>query len=190
MIDLRDLVYYLSLTAFFLVLNVLSLDTKRWSRGTHSAAYRRKAILSVVLVVANLVALNVWLFPLRGLRADLTGHREYSLSPVTRDLIRNLQEPLLMRGYFSEKTHPLLAPLVPTIRDMMREYEIASGGKVKVEIVDPREDEELEAEANQVYGIRPTPFRIAGRYEDSVINSYFDILIRYGDQTVVLGFAT
>ena len=187
-IDLRDLVYYLSLTAFFLVLNIVSLDSKRWSRSPRTAAYRRNVVLSVVLVVANLAALNAWLFPVPGLRADLTAQKEYSLSPATRDLIRSLQEPLLMRGYFSEKTHPLLAPLVPTIRDLMREYQVAAGGKVKVEIVDPRENEDLEAEANQVYGIQPTPFRIAGRYESSVISSYFDILIRYGDQSVTLGF--
>ena len=187
-IDLRDLIYYLSLTALFLVLNVVSLDSKRWSRGARTATYRRSAILSVLLVGANVLALNAWLFPVRGLRADLTAQKEYSLSETTRDLIRDLPEPLLMRGYFSEKTHPLLAPLVPTIRDMLREYEIASGGQIEAEIVDPRDDEELEVEANQVYGIRPMPFRIAGRYEDTIINSYFDILIRYGDQSVVLGF--
>ena len=187
-IDLRDLIYYLSLAAFFLLLNIVSLDSKRWSRSRRTAAYRRNVALSVVLVVTNLVALNTWLFPVPGLRADLTAQREYSLSETTRDLIRNLQEPLLMRGYFSEKTHPLLAPLVPTIRDMLREYEVASGGKINAEVIDPRENEELEAEANQVYGIRPMPFRIAGRYEESVISSYFNILIRYGDQSVTLGF--
>lgn len=187
-IDLRDLVYYLSLTVFFLTLNVVSLDAKRWSRGPRTAAYRRQLILTAILITANLAALNTWLFPQGGLRADLTADREYSLSPVTKDLIRNLQEPLLIRGYFSEKTHPLLAPLVPAIRDMLREYEIASRGKVQAEVVDPRENEEMEVEANQVYGIRPTPFRIAGRYESSVINSYFDLLIRYGDQHVTLGF--
>ncbi len=32
-IDLRDLVYYLSLAGIFLVFNVLSLDRKRWSRA-------------------------------------------------------------------------------------------------------------------------------------------------------------
>lgn len=187
-IDLRDLIYYLSLTGIFLTLNVLSLDSKRWSPGPHTAPYRRRFILTVVLVVVNLALVNVWLFPLGALRADLTAGREYSLSPVTRDLIRNLDEPLLIRGYFSERTHPLLAPLVPGIRDMLREYEVVSGGKVEVEIVDPSDDEELEAEANQVYGIRPTPFRISDRYEASIINSYFDILVRYGDQHVTLGF--
>ncbi len=192
-IDLRDLVYYGSLTALFLSLTVFSLDSKRWSRRAHAAnkaaaTYRRNAILSVVLVGANLLAANVWLFPIHVLRLDLTAQREYSLSPVTRDLIRNLQEPLLLRGYFSDKTHPLLAPLVPTIRDMLQEYAIASGGKIKVEVLDPKDNPELEAEANQTYGIRPVPFRISGRYEDTVINSYFDILVQYGDQSAVLGF--
>jgi ABC-2 type transport system permease protein len=188
-IDLRDLVYYLSLTAFFLLLNVISLDAKRWSRGPQTAAYRRQVILTVLLVAANLVALNTWLFPLAGLRADLTADREYSLSPTTRDLITNLPEPLLVRAYISEETHELLKPLVPEIRDMLREYEVVSRGKVKAEVVDPRNDEALEVEANQVYGIQPTPFRISDRYRDSIINSYFDILIRYGDQHVILNFA-
>jgi ABC-2 type transport system permease protein len=188
-IDLRDLIYYLSLTALFLLLNIVSLDARRWSRGPQTTAYRRQVLFTVALVAANLVALNTWLFPLGGLRADLTADREYSLSPVTKDLIRNLPEPLLIRGYFSEKTHPLLAPLVPTIRDLLREYQIASGGKIQVEIVDPHTNEEIEAEANQVYGIQPTPFRVQGQYESAIINSYFDILIRYGDQHVVLNFS-
>ncbi|HSJ52809.1 MAG TPA: Gldg family protein, partial [Anaerolineae bacterium] len=187
-VDLRDLIYYLSLTGIFLTLNVLSLDSKRWSRGPRTATYRRRVVLTAILVVANLALANAWLFPLGVLRADLTAGREYSLSPVTRDLVKNLDEPLLIRGYFSERTHPLLAPLVPGIRDMLREYEIVSDGNVEVEIVDPSENEELEAEANQVYGIRPSPFRVSDRYEASIINSYFDILVRYGDQHVTLGF--
>jgi ABC-2 type transport system permease protein len=128
-IDLRDLVYYLSLAVVFLALNIISLDAKRWSRGSQTARYRWQIVLTVVLVIANLVALNAWLYPLGSLRADLTAEREYSLSQVTRDLVADLQEPLLIRGYISERTHPLLAPLVPTIRDMLREYEIASNGK-------------------------------------------------------------
>jgi len=187
-VDLRDLVYYFSLTAFFLLLNVISLDAKGWSRGRQGAPHRRQVILTVILVAANLVALNTWLFPAAPLRADLTTDREYSLSPVTRDLLANLQEPLLIRGYFSEKTHPLLAPLIPTVRDTLREYQLASGGRVQLDILDPAKDPDKEAEANQTYGIQATPFQLAGRYETSIINSYFDILIRYGDQYQVLNF--
>ena len=187
-VDLRDLLYYLSLSGAFLTLNVFSLDNKRWGRGERTLRHRRVVVITTVLVVLNLVIMNVWMFPLSRMRVDLTEEREYSLSQTTRDLLGNLQEPLLIRGYFSEKTHPLLAPLVPRITDMLREYEVASGGMVELEIVDPAKDAEKEAEANQAYGIRPMPFQVAGRYETSIINSYFDILIRYGDQNVVLNF--
>ena len=189
-IDLRDLLYYLSLTGIFLTLNCASLRAKRWSTGERTRPYRRAVRITSILVVVNLVLVNVWVFPLRAqaLRLDLTESQQYTLSRTTRDLLSSLQEPLLVRGYFSEKTHPLLAPLVPEIRDMLREYDVAAGDKMELEIIDPAEHPELEAEANQTYGITPSPFQISGRYEQSVINSYFDILIRYGDQNVVLGF--
>lgn len=185
-IDLRDLVYYLSLAGVFLTLNIVSLDTKRWSEK--QVAYQNRVMSLLALVVLNLVAVNLWLYPLQGLRIDLTAQKEFTLSQVSRDLLDNLPEPLVIRAYVSERTHPLLAPLIPQIRDMLREYEIAARGRVTAEMVDPLSDPEIETEANQTYGIRPTPFQIAGRYEASVINAYFDILVRYGDQSTLISF--
>ncbi|PWH13647.1 MAG: ABC transporter permease [Ardenticatenia bacterium] len=187
-IDLRDLVYYLSLCGLFLMLNVISLDSLRWSRGAQTRTYRQTLLLTAVLVALNLGVLNIWLYPLKTARLDLTAQREYSLSPTTLALLNTLEEPLLMRGYFSERTHPLLAPLVPTIRDMLEEYRIASNGKVTVEIVDPLKDPEKGNEAVQTYGIQPTPLQIADRYGASVVNAYFDILVRYGDKYETLNF--
>ncbi|MFN8442492.1 MAG: Gldg family protein [Caldilineaceae bacterium] len=187
-IDLRDLIYYLSITGAFLLLNAFSIDTKRWGTGISSQGYRRNATLFTSLAAINLLVSNLWLTPLTGLRADLTQQKEYSLSPVTKQLLSGLQEPLLIRGYISEKSHPLLMPLRPYIQDLLREYQIAGGGKVTAEVIDPTTNPDLEAEANQTYNIRPVPFQVTGRYEASVINSYFDILVRYGDQDKVLNF--
>ncbi|MCE5208157.1 MAG: Gldg family protein [Chloroflexi bacterium] len=185
-IDLRDLVYYLSLTGIFLLLNTLSLDMPRWSKK--QKAYRVKSLISAGLIGFNLLAVNVWMYPLHGLRLDLTESKEYTISQVTKDLITNLDEPLLIRAYISKETHPLLAPLGPQVEDMIREYEIASNGMVQAEVLDPLDDPEAEAEANNTYGIKPSPFQVTGKNETSIINSYFDILIRYGDQSVTLGY--
>ncbi|HDK44049.1 MAG TPA: ABC transporter permease, partial [Desulfobacteraceae bacterium] len=187
-IDLRDVFYYVSLTTFFLVLNGISLDRKRWSSGANTRSYRRTVTTAAVLIALNLLAANIWLNKVNNARLDLTENHEYSLSQTTRDLIGNLPNPLILRGYFSEKTHPLLSPLVPRIKDMMREYGIASNGHIQVSFVDPKYNPKMEAEANREYGIKPVPFEVAGRYESSVINSYFNILVKYGDQHVVLGF--
>ena len=184
-IDLRDLIYYGSLSAFFLVLNVISIDSLRWSETATS--YRFTYLRTTALICLNLIAINIWIYPLYGLRLDLTAQKEFTISQTTKDLISTIPEQLLVRAYLSEKTHPLLSPLIPQISDMLREYEIASRGMLKAEIVDPITDPEIETEANQAYGIQPTPFQIAGRNESSIINAYFDILVRYGDQSIVIG---
>ena len=188
-IDLRDLVYYASLAVFFLGLNILSLDSKRWSRGAHLRAHRLNSSLGWALLGLNLLALNLLIAPASAARLDLTQHREYSLSDVTRNLLAGLNEPLLIRGYFSEESHPLLAPLVPRIKDTLREYELASKGRLELEFVDPIRNPELEREANQIHGIRPTPLQVNDRGGTSLVNVYFDVLIAYGDQSAALHFS-
>jgi ABC-2 type transport system permease protein len=186
-IDLRDLVYSLSLIGIFLTLNVYSLERGRWAGNPSNALHHRWSVLTALLV-ANMVLVNFWLAPIGVLRADLTEGRIYSISAATRSYLERLQEPLLIRGYFSAQTHPLLAPLVPQLRDLLSEYQVAGKGRVQVECIDPQENPELEQEAAEKYGIRPVPFQTASRYQTAVTNSYFDILIKYGDEFVTLGF--
>ena len=186
-LDLRDLYYYVSLGAAFLALNVYGLEVQRWARDGDRRRHRAW-LVGTGLLVANLLATNLWLASLTGLRVDMTEGRIYSISEATRAYLGRLQEPLLIRGYFSNQTHPLLAPLVPRMRDLLTEYEVAGGGKVRVEIVDPVDDPEVEDEANTKYGIRSVPFQVADRYQSSLVNSYFDVLLAYGDEYEVLGF--
>ena len=186
-IDVRDLAYYGSLMGIFLSLNVYSLERQRWAGNQSNANHRRWGVLTGLLI-ANCLLLNMWLAPIGIFRTDLTANQIYSISSATKSYLVRLQEPLLIRGYFSAQTHPLLAPLVPQIRDLLKEYEVAAKGRVKVEFVDPQEKPELEQEAGEKYGIRPVPFQTASRYQTAVTNSYFDILIKYGDEFVTLGF--
>ncbi len=186
-IDLRDLYYYLSIFGVFLVLNLYSLESLRWSTEGRKKRHTQWR-LAAFLVAANFIAANFWLGQLGWARADLTSGKIYSISDATRSYLRQLQEPLLIRGYFSAETHPLLAPLAPRLRDLLREYEVAGRGKVRVEIVDPLQQPALETEANQQYGIRPVPFQTATKYQAAVTNSYFDILVKYGDEHTALGY--
>src|SRR3546814_16550083 len=78
----------------------------------------------------------------------------------------------------SDLTHPLLAPLVPRLRDLMEEYEVAGAGRVRVEFVDPLQAPALEEEANRRYNIQPVPFQTTSKYQASVTNSYFDTIGR------------
>jgi ABC-2 type transport system permease protein len=186
-LDLRDLYYYASLVGIFLTLNVLALEWMRWAGNPSNSDHRRYALITG-LWVANFVAGNLWLAPVGSARADLTQGDIYSISEASREYLRQLREPLLIRGYFSAQTYPLLAPLVPRLRDLLTEYAQAGGGRVSVEFIDPKEEPELEQEATEKFGIRPVAFQTSDKYQASVVNSYFDIVIQYGDEFETLGF--
>ena len=186
-LDLRDLYFYASVMAVFLALNVYAVDAHGWAKDGNARRHgERRLVLG--LLAANVLVANVWLASVGFLRWDMTEGNQYSISEATRSYLRQLQEPLLVRGYFSAKTHPLLAPLVPQIQNLLTEYEVAGDGRVRLELVDPADDPEREDEANTKYGIRPVPFQIADRYQASLVNSYFDVLVQYGDEYEVLGF--
>lgn len=187
-LDLRDLAYYGSIIAAFLTLNTVLLKAKGWGRGPRTQTRRRNQRLLVGLVAVNAIALNLWLAPVASARVDLTEHDEYSLSDVTERVLGSLDQPLVIRGYFTEETHPLLAPLVPQIKDLLAEYKVVGGDKVRVELADPSTSEDVEREAQEKYGIKSFPFRFSDRRQQSVVNAYFHILLQYGDQFEVLTF--
>lgn len=186
-LDLRDLAYYGGIVAVGIALNVLLLQRLGWGSGARGRGRRAAALLSVGLVIANAIALPLWLHPVRHARIDLTQDGTYSLSSATKRILGGLDEQLLIRGYFSAKTHPELARLVPQIEDLLSEYEIAGHGKVRVEIVDPSGSDAATREAKERFDLEPTPLRLATATEKSVINAYFAVAIAYGDQTAVLG---
>ena len=59
-IDVRDLVYYLSIVGAFLTLNVYALERLRWA-GNASNRYHRQWGLLTALFAINFLAVNLWL---------------------------------------------------------------------------------------------------------------------------------
>ncbi len=188
-LDLRDIVYYGSLTAFFLVLNVFFLESERIDAQSSSGAVRNFMLVGLVaLVGANVVMANLWLTPIRSARIDLTENGDYTISGVTRDVLGELDEPLTIRAFVSERTHPKLAALVPRLRDSLSEYEIYGRGRVVVEMEDPATNEDLKQEITEQYSIRSVPMGVADNNSQSIVNTYFHIVITYGDEFEVLSF--
>jgi ABC-2 type transport system permease protein len=151
-------------------------------RGRHADLYLR-----VGLVAANLFLLNVLARPLSA-RLDLTQEKLYTISDVTRRTLAELPDRVELHGYFSEETHPKLAPLVPKIADLAEELRQIAKGKLEVSFVDPRTDEEAEKEAYRRFNVRATPFRLQSKYETGVRSAYFDLVVAFGDRFERLSF--
>jgi ABC-type uncharacterized transport system involved in gliding motility auxiliary subunit len=107
-------------------------------------------IALAVLFLAVVMLSNVGL---RGMRVDLTQNRLYTLSPGTRQVLAELNEPINLYFYFSReaaaKQAPLLMPYATRVREFLEELAARSNGKIHLRIVDPQpfsDDEDRAAE--------------------------------------------
>ncbi len=188
-LDLRDLVYYVSIAGFFLALNVYFLEAQRLDADGASGSAKNAAMVSALgLLALNVVFANTWMAPLSRLRVDLTERGDYTLSEVTKNTLKDLDEPLEITGFFSERTHKYLAPLIPQLEDFLEEYAVHGNGKVTVAFEDPLKDKALEQEINEQYGIKSVAFPVEDQNEQAIVNAYFNVLVKYGDKYEVLSY--
>ena len=109
----------------------------------------------VLLLAVSLIALNAAaaFFPFR---IDITKERIYTLSGGTKRILESLPEPVTIKFYYSESlpNTPLqLKNYARKVREVLEGYEGAGGGKLRLEIFDPKPDTEDEEWAYR-YGIQ------------------------------------
>ncbi|MFT3810690.1 MAG: Gldg family protein [Micropepsaceae bacterium] len=117
-----------------------------FARRRRTAAIAAIALGAVIFVAVNTAA-NVWF---RSARADLTDNGLYTLSDGTRNILRNLNEPITLRFYFSSEVtanFPTVRAYAERIRDLLAEYKSLAGGNLIVEEIDPQPYTEAEDNA-------------------------------------------
>ena len=103
---------------------------------------QRLTIVGVVLGIALFLAVNLLAGPtLRGVRADLTEQKLYTISQGTRNIVGGLEEDITLRYFFTRKLAQeeaeSLLPYADRVLEMLEQYEAASGGKITLEVIDP-----------------------------------------------------
>jgi ABC-type uncharacterized transport system involved in gliding motility auxiliary subunit len=107
---------------------------KKWTGK--KARFRRKALFTLLLVMGLTWAVN-GLAARHPLRWDLTQDKENSLSRESIALLSQLKEPVLARAFFINRLSPGQAAAA---RELLREFEIQSGGKFSFEFIDPEKE--------------------------------------------------
>lgn len=140
------------------------------ARGIESMSY--VLITLVVLVLANVV-----MHVVPPLRFDLTANRLYSLSDGSRNLVGDLEDDMEVTAYFTAELPAEFAATEIYVRNILAEYEAASGGNLHVRFVNPDDDEEREAAERD--GIQEVPHQLIRNDSVSVMNGYRGLVIRY-----------
>ena len=107
----------------------------------------------LIITVILLLAINAFTsISFKSARLDLTENKLYTLSQGTKNILATLDEPIILRLYFSEKlsvTIPALVNYGRRVRDLLEEYVAASNGMVKLIVADPEPFSEIEDQAVQ-----------------------------------------
>src|SRR5580698_5770576 len=123
------------------------------------------SVIGVIAVAAIVIGINMFADArFVDIRADLTQGKIYTLSKGTQQILDNLKEPITLRFFYSRllgATIPVYGTYADHVREMLREYESTSGGKVKVELYDPEPFSDTEDHA-VAYGLQGVPVDNAG----------------------------
>jgi gliding-associated putative ABC transporter substrate-binding component GldG len=135
-------------------------------------------LVGAVLVVINLLGLAIFH------RWDLTEGKIHSLSDFSKQVVRNLNDVLLIKLYFTEDLPAPYNANARYIKDQLNEYKAYSHGKLDIEIIDPVKDQK-EDEARGL-GIPAVQVNAIEKDKIELKRVYMGLAVLYEDKREVL----
>lgn len=136
----------------------------------NSKLFSRTGLLVLAAAFMLLVISIQWLFS--GARVDLTENRLFTISEGTQNIVSKLEEPVVLKFYFSRKETeglPAVRDYAKRVQELLEEYVAVSDGNLTLEVIDPIAFSEDEDEATS-YGLQGVPLNAGGA------NLYFGLV--------------
>jgi len=127
-----------------------------------------------ILILVNFFSYNFWW------RHDLTADQHYSISPATKNIIKNLPDVVNVKVYFSDNLPSQFMPLRQSLTDVLAEYHSYSKN-FKVQYVDIKDGSEAETA-----GIPKLQFNDYRQDKIEVVNGYMGLVINYRGKSEII----
>lgn len=134
-----------------------------------------------IVIIINLMSTKIFT------RLDFTQDERYTLSKATKDIIKNLDSPVTLTAYFSEKIPARAKGMKEDFEDILEEYASISGGNIVYEFIDPASDPKLEQEVMQ-QGIMPRNINVREKDKMTVQKIYMGVVVKKDDRSEVIAF--
>ena len=115
------------------------------------------ALAFVMVILLN----NLWF---SGIRVDLTENKLFTLAAGTREIVQDIDEPINLYFFFSEKASEDLTTLrayANRVRELLQEYALLADGKINLQLIDPEPFSDAEDRA-AAFGLQGVPVNSAG----------------------------
>lgn len=144
--------------------------------------------LQLLCVVVIIVSVNV-ISSRHFVRVDVTDDKVHSLDMSTRALVWQLDKPLNVKVYFTEGLQAPYNNHRSALVDKLEELRAYSQGWMTIDVIDPTNLKELEAEAKR-FGIEPIDYRFRDQNSTELRKVYMGAALVYGDKQEILPIIT
>lgn len=103
---------------------------------TKTTSKRRRDLTRYLLAIVALVMVNMLVYNYF-FRIDLTEDKRYSISPVTEQMLGNLQDEVFVEVYLEGDFPSGFKRLQQSVRETLDEFRIYANGNVRYEFYDP-----------------------------------------------------
>jgi gliding-associated putative ABC transporter substrate-binding component GldG len=145
----------------------------------------KTSVTYFILLVAGIVVLINILANRFFVRIDLTEDNRYTLSKATKNLLRNLEEPVTITAYVTRKLDPSFDYIRKEFEDILTEYHSVSKGMVMYEFKNPLKDEKAEQEAREA-GIAELQVQVRENDQFRAQKAYLGAVIKYSEESEVI----
>ena len=190
-IDTRDVLYFASVMALFLMATRMVLQSRMWNGWKKRKNLKRSHWLEMGVTVLIVVSVNVighYLYA----RLDLTSERRYTLSDSSKKLLKNIDEPVLYRVYLEGEFPADFKRLQNETKEMLNQFR-AYNRNISYEFVNPNDfgtDEERRVFFQKLAekGIQPTQIQVKsdGGVTTQVLIPAADVFYKGRETTVQL----
>ena len=132
----------------------------------------------IFLVLLNIAGYNTFF------RADLTGAKSYSLSKESKNLVKNLEEPLSIKVFFDEKLPAPYNGVKQYVNDILVEYEGAGNKNFSVSFLDMSKEENVQLAREM--GISQIQIQELKDNEVGFKQAFMGLTLNYGDSVEIL----
>jgi len=132
-----------------------------------------------ILIMVNFFSYNIFY------RFDITENRDYSISQASKKAVASLKDIVNIKVYFSSNLPSQYLNLRQEVSDILDEYVSFAGGQVRVEFIDPGDDETTKQDLYMA-GIPELQFNVLEKDKYQVVNGYLGLAVKYGEKSQVL----
>ena len=145
----------------------------------------RTQLLIYILVILGLLVVVNYLGTKWLKRIDMTEGKEYSISASTKKILKNLDDIVNIKVYFSKNLPPNLTKVATDVKDILSEYKAYAGKNLRITWEDPAENDDARSMARSL-GIPEVQMQTFEKDKAQVINGYLGIAVLYEDKKETL----